>query len=134
MYLLDTNILSYLFQGNEKVAQKLQTVSQEKLASCSLVVAELFYRAKNASSKSRQTELKDFYEGLIYDLQIFDFNNGAAIIFADLKHLKVKTGKIIGDFDLMIASICLHNNLILVTNNLKDFEQIPDLKVENWIN
>ncbi|MEI6728985.1 MAG: type II toxin-antitoxin system VapC family toxin [bacterium] len=132
MYLLDTNILSYLFQGNLKVASKLESIEQQKLATCALVVAELFYGAKNAPTKNRQIELKDFYENLIYDLKVFNFDTQSAIIFADLKHLRIKTGKIIGDFDLMISSICLHNNLILVTNNLKDFEHIPKLQLENW--
>ena len=132
MYLLDTNILSYLFQGNQKVASRLETIQQQNLATCSLVVAELFYGAKNAPTKNRQAELQDFYEGLIYDLKIFDFDTQSAIIFAELKQLRIKTGKIIGDFDLMIASICLNNNLILVTNNSKDFESIPKLQVENW--
>jgi len=34
------------------------------------------------------------------------------------------------DFDLMIASICLANDLTLITNKLKHFKNIPDLKVE----
>lgn len=133
MYLLDTNILSYLFQGNTQVTNKLDTISGQKLATCSLVIAELFYGAKNALTKERQTELTDFYEGFIYDLKVYDFDAKSAIVFADLKHFKTKTGTIVGDFDLMIASICLQNNLILVTNNTKDFQQIPKLQLENWV-
>ena len=38
------------------------------------------------------------------------------------------------DFDLMIASICLANDLILITNNTKHFDRIKELKIENWTN
>jgi tRNA(fMet)-specific endonuclease VapC len=44
-----------------------------------------------------------------------------------------KSGTTIGPMDMLIASICLANNLILVTNNKKEFKRITELKVENWL-
>jgi len=44
-----------------------------------------------------------------------------------------KEGKIISDFDLLIGCTSLENKLIMVTENMKDFERISEIKIENWI-
>ncbi len=44
-----------------------------------------------------------------------------------------KTGQIIGDMDLLIASVAVSRSLIVVTNNTRHFDRIPELKVENWL-
>jgi tRNA(fMet)-specific endonuclease VapC len=44
-----------------------------------------------------------------------------------------KTGTPVEPYDLQIASRCLARNLILVTNNVKEFERVPNLKLENWL-
>ncbi len=56
----------------------------------------------------------------------------SAEVFAQLKAQLQKEGNIVADMDLLIASICLANNLTLVTNNTRHFEKIPNLILENW--
>jgi tRNA(fMet)-specific endonuclease VapC len=61
-------------------------------------------------------------------LTIIDFDENAAAVYKDLKLQKVR----IGAMDLKIASIALSRNAILVSRNLKDFENVPNLVVKDW--
>jgi len=58
-------------------------------------------------------------------------NNAARVYGIKYSELK-KTGKLTQDFDLMIASICIANNKVLVTNTKKHFENIKGLKIAEW--
>jgi tRNA(fMet)-specific endonuclease VapC len=62
----------------------------------------------------------------------YDFDKKAATIFGKIKNTNKITGKTIEDMDVMVASICIANDLILVTNNTKHFEHIIELKIEDW--
>jgi tRNA(fMet)-specific endonuclease VapC len=73
--------------------------------------------------------LKDFVSG-VQILPIFD----AIDIYATEKTRLRKSGKSIDDFDLLIGSTAIANDLILVTNNLKHFENLTKIKLENWTN
>jgi predicted nucleic acid-binding protein len=108
----------------------MNVLSQQELSLCSIVLSELIIGALNHKTKS--VELIDFYKGLGETMNIFDFDVQSAWVFANLKRNLIKQGKIIEDFDLMIASICLVNNLTLVTANTKHFERIEGLKIEDW--
>ena len=60
--------------------------------------------------------------------QSLNFDKNAAEIYKNLKSNKIR----IGSMDLKIASIAIANKAILVSRNLKDFEQVPDLTVQDW--
>ncbi len=66
-------------------------------------------------------------------LKILPFDEAAANRFGQLKADLKRQGKILLDADLMIAAIALTNQLVLVTNNVKHFERIPELVIENWV-
>ena len=59
---------------------------------------------------------------------VLDFDENAAVIFKNLKANKIR----IGTMDLKIASIAIANEAILVSRNLKDFEAVPNLTVQDW--
>ena len=61
------------------------------------------------------------------ETQVLDFDGKAAAIFQDLKSQKIR----VGTMDLKIASIAVANNAILISRNLSDFLQIPNLSVED---
>jgi tRNA(fMet)-specific endonuclease VapC len=133
MYLLDTNIISYLFLGNDAVHSKFTNIPPDKITTCSIVCSELLYGAnKNSLNSDKKNLLNGFYNQLFGQVQIFEYDLSSARIFANLKINLEESGKIIEDFDLMIASVTIDNNLILVTNNTKYFDKIKGLKLENW--
>jgi tRNA(fMet)-specific endonuclease VapC len=127
VYLIDTNILSYFVKSNQKVVEKFALHSQE-IYLCSVVQAECFYGAKKIASLGLVKNYDLIFEN--FPNLAFDFK--ASNIFSDLKVALSNKGKSIEDFDLMIASICLANELTLVTNNIKHFQEVPDLVVVDW--
>lgn len=90
----------------------------------------LSYIAKNKSLDHQvfsYRKLHDFLE-LYRNTPVLDFDESAASVFKTLKSQKIR----MGTMDLKIASIALANNAILVSRNLRDFEQVPDLTVKDW--
>ena len=94
-------------------------------------MAELEYGVANSNRTFEvQTALLEF----ILPFEILDFNYTAASFYGKIrKELKDK-GQPISDMDMLIASIAMANELIMVTNNEKEFKRISGLKIENWKN
>lgn len=131
MYLLDTNIITYIQRGNSNVIKKITNTSIDHLSICTIVLAECFYGAYHHPTRSK--EQVNYYTKYFQNIDVFDFDTKAALEYARIRNELTNTGKSIADMDLMIASICIANDLTLVTNNTKDFISISDLKLENWV-
>lgn len=130
MYLLDSNIVSYIQKGDQKLLDKAKNIGYSRIALCSIVVAELFFGANNHPTNSEK--LLKYYYNLSNKLICYTFDKNCGIVYGNIKKQLRKVGKSIDDMDLLIASICLANDLVLVTNNKKHFENIPNLQIENW--
>jgi len=64
---------------------------------------------------------------------MFDFLAVAGLIYGNVHTALRQAGTPIGNYDLLIAAHALHGKLTLVTNNVKEFKRVPNLRVENWI-
>ncbi|CAG5070078.1 Ribonuclease VapC2 [Dyadobacter sp. CECT 9623] len=130
-YLLDTNIVAYIIKKRPiEVLHKLQTLDWRDIAISSIVVAELWYGVE----KSQLTEQnKAALEAFLKPFTIIDFDEQAAETYALIRADLESKGKIIGANDLLISAHALSHELILVTNNVKEFERVGGLKIENWI-
>lgn len=131
-YLLDTNICIYLIKRQyPEILSKLLRVGFDKIGISTITLAELEYGVANSNrSFEAQTALLEF----ILPFEIFDFNYNSASFYGKIrKELKDK-GQPISDMDMLIASIAMANELIVVTNNEKEFKRISELKIENWKN
>jgi predicted nucleic acid-binding protein len=54
--------------------------------------------------------------------------------YADLRHALVNQNqKNVGDFDILIGATALHYDMIVVTDNIKHFKLMPEIKIENWV-
>ena len=129
-YLLDTNICIYLINERpKKVLTHFKRHSLEDIGISSITASELaFGVAKSASSKNSAA-----LEAFLLPLNVVDYDAGAAMIYGDIRATLEKQGKTIGPLDLLIAASALSRQLILVTNNEKEFRRISKLKVENWL-
>ena len=129
MYVLDTNTLIYFFKGMGNVNQRLLSVSPKDIGIPAVVVYELEYGiAKSTSPKKRQKQLEE----LISLVNVLPFNELEAKNSADIRAKLEKQGTPIGPYDTLIAGTALTVNGILVTNNIKEFERVKHLKLENW--
>ena len=87
-----------------------------------------------AEKSSKPKESRHILEQLIALIPVLPLDETVSIHYGKIRqHLQAK-GKPIGNNDLWIAAHALANTLILVTNNVAEFERVPGLRVENWVN
>jgi tRNA(fMet)-specific endonuclease VapC len=128
-YLLDTDTLIYWLKGNRNIEKKALQISLEHIGYSIISKAELFYGAYNSKSVQRNLDNLNKIDQV---LTLVYLEETAAECFGKLKAELKQQGNIIMDADLLIASIAIANDLVLVTNNMRHFQRIASLKVENW--
>jgi len=129
MYLLDTDTIIYNLKGDERIQQALRIHFHDPLKISIITLMELYYGAY----KSKQIDANlAKVKAIEQSFEIIPNAQESAEIFARLKVALEIKGTRLDDFDLLIASCALTHNLILVTNNLKHFQRIPGLRLENW--
>lgn len=129
MILLDTNICVAHLNGDQRVAPPMQRHASE-LAVPSLVAAELFYGfEKSARVTENLPRLKQFLQVV----QIIDFDLATAEVVGHIKLHLDKIGKRTGEIDALIAAVAIRHDALLVTNNQRHFENVPGIKLENWL-
>lgn len=130
-YLLDTNICIYLIkEKSEKLLKKLQTKDINDIGISSLTQAELEY---GVFKSQRQSQNKLALLEFLAPITIIPFGEGEAERYGEIRASLEKSGKTIGNMDLLIGAHALSKNLTLVTNNEKEFNRIVGLVIENWI-
>ncbi len=128
-YLLDTNICIYYFKGQFEVKEKIEQIGYEKFAISEITLAELIYGAEKSLKRNKNIAVvKDFSEKITI-IPIFESIN---IYGKEKARLKTK-GKIISDLDLFIGATAIFNGMTLVTQNVREFERMENIKMENWI-
>jgi tRNA(fMet)-specific endonuclease VapC len=130
-YLLDTNICIYIINKRpESVYKKFKKVKLENISISSITDFELRYGVEKSQRSEKNFQiLEDF---LSY-LNIVPFDSSASMIAASLRNRLEKKGEMIGPYDILIASQAIAKDLVLVTNNEKEFKRIKELKIENWL-
>jgi tRNA(fMet)-specific endonuclease VapC len=133
-YLLDTNILSEAKRPhpNEKVMEKLRLYRQET-ATAILVIHEMLYGCFRLPISKKRQDIEDYINNVILaEIPLFDYDLKSAQYHAQERARLSKIGKNPGFIDGQIASIAVTNNLILVTNNVADFQDFDGINIENW--
>ncbi len=129
-YLLDSNICIYAMKNRPlQVLRRLQNVGRAVVAVSVITVLEL----RQGAEKSLQRELAharldDFFG----PMEALSFEASDALVAARIRAQLFRIGRPIGDFDSLIAAQALARDLIVVTNNVDEFERVPDLRIENW--
>ena len=129
-YLLDTNICVLLIrQKSQQVLSKLTSHSIVDIGVSAMTVAELQYGVqKSSQSIQNQYALDQF----LLPLTIIPFDADDALIYGQVRARLEAQGLPIGAIDTLIAAQAVHYNLILVTNNVREFARVPNLVVEDW--
>jgi tRNA(fMet)-specific endonuclease VapC len=130
--MLDTNIcIAIIKQKSKDILQKFCAYQVGDICISSVTLAELRYGvAKSEFQEKNQAALDEF----ILPLEVVSFDETAALYYGTLRATLEKLGTPIGSLDTMIGAHALSLNLTLVTNNTKEFNRIPSLKVIDWIN
>ena len=127
-FLIDTDWVIDHFNRVGVVTQRLQELQKQGLALSIVSVAELWEGVHFSHSPERsQTMLEEFLSGVV----VLGIDEEICKRFGQLRGSLRRQGKIVGDFDLLIASSAIRHNLTLLTNNRKHFENIEGLRLES---
>ena len=130
IYLLDTNAcIVYLNRRVSSVRQRLENLSPQDVAVCSIVKAELFYGAMKSNNPERSLAKQQEFLNQFVSLP---FDDQAAMIYSRIRAQLEALGTPIGAYDMQIAAIAIANNLILVTHNTREFRRVLRLRFEDW--
>jgi len=130
IYLLDTNTcIRYLNGSLLSIRDRIEKNNPNDISICSVVKAELFYGAmKSQNSNKNMIKLKKFFDRFFS----FSFDDEASRVYGNIRSKLERAGTPIGPNDLMIASIAISNHLTLVSHNVREFERVKDLLLEDW--
>lgn len=129
-FLLDTNILSAHFRRDSGLAHRFFQYSG-RLYTASVALAELFVWAHNRPDPARV--LKGIDDLLFQEVSVLDFDRDCADMFGQIRVQLRRSGIEVPSVDLMIASVALVYDLTLVTHNTADFQNVPGLRLDDWL-
>lgn len=130
VYLLDTNILSELVKNPTGIVfDKIKNVGEDKICTSIIVACELKFGAE----KKKSAKLKERIELILTNIDILPLISPVEEYYAQIRTDLENKGTPIGSNDLLIGIHALSLNLTVVTNNVREFSRIPNLKVENWL-
>lgn len=133
MYLFDTNVLSEILKKkpNEALMQRLSGVGASSQFTSCICVMELRYGSRRRSD--HETFWRKIEEQLLSRVEILEITAATCVLAGDIAARLSLKGMGISAEDLLIGAAALAAGMTLVTANMKHFEKIPGLKIENWI-
>ena len=129
-FALDTNIVSYYLKGNIKLIERIN----DEIKDGNIIIPPIVYfEIKRWLLKNNSKTKLAAFENLIskYGIDIISIEtlDISLLIYIDLKSRNIT----VDDADIFIAGFCIQNNYTLITNNTRHFENIKNLKIENWV-
>ena len=128
-YLLDTDVSINYMRGFEETIRKVVEVGASRICLSEITVAELKYGAEKSNRPEYHRLRADSFCTKFEIRPIYPVLD----VFAFEKARLEKLGLRLDDFDLLIGSTAIHYDLVLVTNNVKHFERMQRLNIENWM-
>ena len=129
-YILDTNICIYIIKKRPiNVFKKFRSLSVGSIGISSITLAELQFGIEKSSNAEKNREA---LEKFLTPIEIIDYGFEASVEYGKIRAELEKKGIPIGPLDMLIASHAKSLDVVLVTNNMKEFESIAGLKIENW--
>lgn len=126
--LLDTNeVIGLLGDPAGPLAQRIRRESPGDIGLSAVVLHELYYGAYKSRRVDHNLAVLDT---LMLEVVPFDREDARSAGLA--RAVLARQGTPIGPFDILIAGQALARNLILVTNNLREFQRVPDLRCVDW--
>jgi len=128
-YLLDTDICIYFTKGLYNLDKKIENTGIENCFISEITIAELKFGVENSKQKEKNRKTIEKFINSIGIIPIISCLD----VYAKEKARLRKQGNIVDEFDLLIGSSAVANNMSLVTRNTKHFERFESITLENWI-
>ena len=129
-YLLDTNIAIYTIKNRPAEVREAFKAHDGQMCISSVTLMELVYGAEASQAVERNLRV---IEGFAARLDVLPYDDAAAAHTGQLRAELKKIGRPIGPYDEMIAGHARSRGLVVVTNNLRHFQAVPGIRVENWV-
>lgn len=129
-YLLDTNIVIYVIKRKPLNALQHFNTHAGHMAISSITLAELLHGAEKSNASAQALAV---VEDFCSRLEVLPYGPKAAQHYGSIRASLEKSGQPIGVNDIHIAAHARSEGLVLVTNNLREFERVPALQLENWV-
>jgi tRNA(fMet)-specific endonuclease VapC len=129
-YMLDTNICIYILKNRPPGLREKFDRTAERLCISSITLCELHYGAEK--SARRLTNLETIAE-FVARLEVLDFSASAAAHHGQIRAELERQGQPAGPYDMLIGAHARSENLVVVTNNMREFARMPGVRVENWV-
>ena len=127
-YLLDTCVCISMFRNEGNVRETIRKIGTKNCFISEITVAELYFGLAKSSEKQRKMEDIREVQRLFRVIPVYSSFKEYGEIRQTLEH----TGLRVDQFDLLIGATAIHHKMTLVTSNLKHFERIQGLEIENW--
>ncbi len=129
--MLDTNIVIYVIKRRPLAVMETFNQHASRMAISVVTLAELIHGSEKSSHPEKNLKtVEDFCSRL----EVLDYGVKAAQHYGAIRSDLEKIGQPIGVNDLHIAAHARSEGLVLVTNNIKEFDRVPGLQLENWVN
>jgi len=131
-YMLDTNICVYLIKKKpESVLANLRAKMIDGIAISAITLAELEHGVQASAYPERNALALHQFLSIV---EILPFDDEAAVEYGIISATLRRQGTPIGPMDMLIAAHAKANGLVIVTNNVREFERVEGLALENWVN
>ncbi|MCL2045433.1 MAG: type II toxin-antitoxin system VapC family toxin [Oscillospiraceae bacterium] len=129
--MLDTNICIYLINSKStQLAKKIASINHNEVFVSTITQSELEYGV----SKSQYTDKNTYaLKMFLSTVTVIAYDTKAAEVYGDIRYELERKGETIGAMDMLIASHAKSNGYTLITNNVKEFERVSGLNIENWV-
>jgi len=128
-YMLDTNIVIYTIKNRPAQVREMFKKHEGQMCISSVSLGELIFGAERSSRTEHNLTI---INGMVARMDVAAFEEHAAEHFGQLRAELYNIGQPIGPYDMMIAGHARSMGLILVSNNMAEFERVPGLRLENW--
>ena len=131
IYLLDTDCCIYTINGKyPQISDEIRSRRPNHIKISVITVSELMYGCYKSKFPKRNTvALKEF----LSPFEIINFNIGDAVIYGNIRAKLETKGQVIGHYDMQIAAQAINRNYTVITNNVREFNRIDNLKIDNWM-
>ncbi|RON17552.1 VapC toxin family PIN domain ribonuclease [Pseudomonas brassicacearum] len=129
-FMLDTNICIFTIKNKPQIVREAFNLHDGQLCISAVTLMELIYGAEKSAAPEKNLAV---VESFAARLEVLPFDNDAAAHTGMIRSELARAGTPIGPYDYMISGHARSRGLIVVTNNLREFERVPGLRVEDWV-
>jgi len=128
-YMMDTNTCIFLMKNIPNVVEQFKTKRDKGIVISSITASELYFGVHNSPTPK---ELAVLLANFLVCVPVVDYTDVAGNCYGKIRTELKRKNQLIGELDLLIAAHAKSLNLILATNNTREFQRVSGLTIEDW--